>query len=320
MKILYAAGQGFSSRIQMERFNEVISQFPNVIVKYASYQSSRSFLFPQHWCLNFIKRKSKTLIKNVDELARYESEVLNYKPDLILSDCEPATVEVAVKNKIPYWVYSSKINTETLLGNRTYGLPVPSDKKDINQIQKSERYYAYDHADKIFLISVFGDTTIKFTNKNKNCEIVRPYYLIGDEYYSGIDAKIIINSVSGTKILIDAAKKYKKSIYFSQYNENYIGIKNIDINNELYINLLKTSDIVIGEQVVSHWADAFYNNKIYYYINNLNDYGTNNHFKLGEFKDLTCSYSKYTILSKLDIKPVLDENIKYIHEHIEGIL
>lgn len=266
LKILYAAGNNFSSKIQLSRFLNAVDG--NLFkIKIAAYKYSSPHDLNIDWTLDpllNIYKPSHLSLDDNDNFYSYYQQVKYYAPDLIISDLEYFTSHVANILNINLWQCSSSLINHAVTQSEKYNLgifkkyaylmnryPIKT-QKIINIIDNSDCNYVYSH---------FGDTTIPPQLK-QNYEWIRPYHNIG-KISLPCCHNIVGVTVNNNKNVFNLLKKYDDIIIFTDFvNENYknIQLKKIDNQEEYFCNL-RNSNIFLNEGQTSFLADAFYNNK-----------------------------------------------------------
>jgi len=323
LKILYAAGRNSNARIQLSRFlKEVGSDY---LIKVAAFRKSSPKYFQVDWtldCLLDIYHPDELHADN-HNLSIYYDQVKSFKPDLIISDMEHFTSNIANLLGIPLWQCSSSlINFATLPGAK-YGVGLYSQycylwKKDevhhrrqMNMVINSDRNFVYSH---------LGDTK-NVPELKVGFEWIRPYYQLGKKSIP-CQHNIIAGMINNNKRIFSLLRQYPDSIAFTEfYQEQYqnLALKNIENQEEYFCNLAN-SKLFVCEGQTSFLADAFYNNKHSAIMPN--------------FKDLECiintMYSAHSGVSTTiyetseDLSPLLnksaanfkDNHIRYLHEKL----
>ncbi len=265
MKILYAAANFNSSRLQLFRFLEAIGDKHQV--KVAAYKKSSPKGIRIDWTLDSILHMFSPeflIIKDNENLDIYAKQIKAYNPDLIISDFEYYTSEIARVYNYKLWQCSPII--------MKYGLA----KEAINKIGFYKYYesifmkhrLSYElnvhalnvlqTADKKFIYSHYGDAKNTFSLKN-DYDWIRPYFKLGEESIP-CRHNMIAAVLNNEKKVINELKHYRDSVLFTENIENYnnILVKSILNQEEYYCNLFNSNGL-ISEGQTCFLADAFYN-------------------------------------------------------------
>ena len=317
IKVLYAATNTEGSRIQLSRFLEAIKDY-QIQLKIAAYKKSSPPNISIDWtldclmCLNDPKMFSTT--KNENYFIYYD-QVKRFNPDVIITDLEYYTSLVAIDLSIPLCQCSPLLlNNGLTNGQKSIGTSIKHRSilnwASINMpdiIRKSNCKLVYSH---------FGDCDNAPFLSN-DCEWIRPYHTIGVE----TDKHNIVSVILNNKNIYSFMKQNKDCVIFSNDSITHKSLMIKNLNDETYIDTLKSANIFVGEGQTSFLADAYYNGKFA--------------ILFPDFTDMECAvncmFSEnlgngkifYNTPSKRDIKAMLQQpivnnynNVKYLHEKL----
>lgn len=328
MKLLYASGNSSNSRIQCARFLNAMSFFPQHQIKVSAYK--RSSPKSQHidWTLDALLNIFNPFKISWDNenIGIYLDQVKSYAPDLIISDLEFFTSEVASALNIPIWQCSSTLINSAIL---------PLDKNDmgaykfhIRLLEDNDNFHQralnlFANAERSFICSHFGDVMVPPPIKS-GFEWVRPYHT-NAKVHSPCHHSVIAGLFANDKRVLHMLKRHPDSVVFleapSEIHQN-IKVKDIDNQDEYYCNL-RNSDIFICQGQSSFIADAFYNHKFpliypdYYDLEaTINSHFTN---KKGLGKIITHQVDDIFGIEQVIVKPQYQASIGYLDEHINRL-
>lgn len=178
MRILYGAGNYIGSNIIASRF---LKNAPNHQIKIAGYYRNHKYLNTIDWCLDalyqtkfgtknyfLLKHGVKGPLVNHDIADVIINDILEFEPELVISDCEIFTAFVAKALEIPLWYCSPMLQ---LVG-------IEREYRDIllGTFRKTKEYIAsLPEADAYLVYSPLCDILSRPILKN-TFEWVRPYY------------------------------------------------------------------------------------------------------------------------------------------------
>lgn len=321
MKVLLALNDREDAKIFAHRFISAISG-KNYSLKIAAYNKSTTYGMSIDYNLESLKYIYNAKFRSFTgtPLETYYNQIKHFNPDIIVSDMELYTSHIAKLLNIKIWQVSPYILhnatpsvEKNKIGFYSYYQHL-FDKKYTSAITN-----CLDNADKKLIYSHFGDAGA-FTPKN-GFEWVRPYYSVGK--ISIPCAHNIVAAVHhNNKKLINYMKQYKDGILFSSFtNENYydIIVKNIYDVDEYFCNV-KNSHFILSQGYSSFLADAFYNEKHVLLLPNYMDYEcTKNSLYSSYYGSGTICTDDMHIEPKAPKKVVYDNNIKFLHEHLENL-
>lgn len=264
MKILYAAGNNKSAKIQLFRFLQAVKEKP-YIIKIAAFKNSSPSINID-WTLDCLLDifKPDNISTESETFAIYYDQVKSFNPDLIISDLEYFSSSIANLLNIPLWQCSASIINFALTKKQKYNLGVFKHYAHIfnrNPINTQRIINIIDNSDKNLVYSHFGDT-VNPPELQDNFEWIRPYHQIGKKSIP-CQHDIIGIFPNSNKQIIGLLKNYSDAIVFTEsYHEKYKDVLVKDIRNEEeYFCNLQNSYILVCEGQTSFLADAFYNNK-----------------------------------------------------------
>src|SRR5579859_1758606 len=327
MKILYAAQNNLSAKIQLSRFLEKMKDSSHTI-KIAAYKNSSPKNVPINWTLNYLSNDDLPRLssKVTSNLKIYYDQVKYYKPDLIISDMEVFTNHVGNLLNITTWQCSSALLNFGLERNYNLGFYKKffflSKKNEDHYIQRQTNFIV--NSNKNFIYSHFGDMKLPPDIK-KNFEWIRPYHSIG-KISKLCHHNLVAGLVKNNKKIITLLRHYNDSVAFTDFlHEKYTNLILKDINNqaEFFCNL-KNSNLFICEGQTSFLADAYYNNKHAIIFSDFQD--TESAFNGLVSKKYSTGTIVYNITDSLDFlngKDIIDNpynnKVPYLHQKIEEI-
>ncbi len=325
MKILYAAGNSYNSQIQLRRFLNAIENNKNYTIKIAAFKKSSPPYINIDWTLdcmlNMFNPESTALDYN-DNFSLYFNMVKDYNPNLIISDMEYFTSDIANTLGITLWQCSSSIINFALSFDYKYQLGIFKQYSFLfnrNPIHTQRITNILENSDKIFIYSHFGDTAAAPILKS-NYEWIRPYHMIGKNS-SPCHHNIVGASLKNDKQLISIIKNYNDSVFFSPFPfEKYgqILMKSIENSEEYYCNI-KNSNIFVCSGQTSFLADAFYNNKYSAILYDVTDSESVLNGIISNNLKLSCQINDLSILNDNYIECNINNNIKYLHQKVDEL-
>jgi len=265
LKILYAISNNRNSAIQLHRFLEAMRGLPHLI-KVAAYKNSYPPNLNIDWtldCLQNMFRPDHISLDN-DNFTTYFEQIKYYNPDLIISDMEYYSSEIASNLGITLWQCSSSLLNYAITNEYKYNLGVFKKYAFLMSripIHVQRMINMQDNSNCNYICSHFGDHTNPPPIKN-NYEWIRPYFQLG-KYSVPCQHNIVGAMLGSDKNLIKQLKKYPDTICFTDYDTEYYGnpiIKNLYNQKEYYCNVANCKLFMCNGQS-SFLADAFYNGK-----------------------------------------------------------
>ena len=175
MRILFGASNNIGSNIMLSRFLE---NAPEHEIRTAAYYKNHRYLHSIDWCLDALynKQYTKNYFKNKYGIAgppvdhslsdMIINDLLEWEPDLVISDCEFFTATVAKVLEVPLW-YCSPILQVT---------GIEHDKKELSVTYKLKQYlYSLPEADAYLVYSPLCDIASRPILKS-GYEWIRPYF------------------------------------------------------------------------------------------------------------------------------------------------
>jgi hypothetical protein len=326
LKILYAASNHVSAKIQLARFMKAMEGKP-YIIKVAAYKKSS----PQiniDWtldCLLNIYKPDHISLEN-DNFPIYFEQVKYFAPDLIISDLEYFTSYIANVLNITLWQCSSSMINFALNHEEKYNLGLfkhYSFLSNKNSLYIQRLVNIIDNSNYNLVYSHFGDTANPPKLKD-NFEWVRPYHSIGKESIP-CRHNVVAATLDSNKKLISLLKRYPDSVVFSPFpHEEYRNLLLKDIGNETeYACNLKNSNLFVCEGQTSFLADAFYNNKHSVIMTNFKELECVINTTFSErMKFGTAIYDSALDLNSLmgyEMESRYNDQISFLHERIEEL-
>lgn len=194
MKILYGAENRIGAGIQLEYFKHACNNKHKI--RCAAF--SRSFnLTYVDWSLNSLQASAPKSTR------QFASDVLfkdlkNWKPDLVISDAEPITANIASQFEIPLWYCSPLHLADGVNWEREqhkYSRQISDVKREFQEFPEADRY---------FICSPFGDISMRPLIKN-DYEWIKPYCSELAHYMS---TDVIRSQSASIEIIKDKAEKY----------------------------------------------------------------------------------------------------------------
>src|SRR5579885_504008 len=274
LKILYAASNHSGAKIKLARFMKAMEGKP-YIVKVAAYKKSS----PQiniDWTLDCLLNiyKPEHISLDNDNFAIYLEQVKYFAPDLIISDLEYFTSQVANILNITLWQCSSSMLNFALSHEDKYNLGVFKHYSYIlnkNPVYTQRTVNLIDNSNCNFVYSHLGDM-LDPPSLKEGFEWIRPYHSIGKPAVP-CQHNIVAATLDSNKRIIDLLKRHSDSVLFSSFlDEEYSNLLMKDIGNEAeYACNLKNSHLFVCEGQTSFLADAFYNQKYSVILTNLKE-------------------------------------------------
>ncbi len=322
IKILYAAGNNYNSKISLQRFLKYINK--NITLKIAAYKISSPKNIEIDWTLDCLLNmfKPEHISLENENFDIYFNQVRFFSPDLIISDLEYYTSCVANSLNIPLWQYSSSLLNYSLDTKQKYDLGIfkkYSYLMNKDTIKTQRIINVLDNSDRCFVVSHFGDASQDLKIKNKY-EWSRPYSTIG-KISKPCQHNIVAALSSNNKKIINLLNKQPDTVLFSGFtDETYdnVYLKN-DGNQEEYYCNIKNSNLFLCEGQTNFLADAYYNGKSSIIYPDLTDLECVINSVVSE--KLKLGYNIYDNKTNInysanEIAPRYDENIKYLHEEL----
>lgn len=317
MKILYAAGNNFHSRVQLERFLKHVPS--GCQLKVAAYKKSLPSSGAD-WILDpllFPKKDGHFQFLENRYLQVYMDQVKSFDPDLVISDFEIYTSYVASVLTKKLWhvsgrlfnfaidfLFKKHINIHTYYKSLYENHVVYSIINDV--VASADKNYVYSH---------FCDIDEKLPLKN-NFNWMRPYYQAGKKSEAARHTYVTVNYGSLDNISYLSDKIGDKVIFSNdkQYYDGFI-LKNFSDLEEYSCNL-GSCDYYVSDGTASFSADAFYNQRKSIVIQNYSS--------LESLFNYMIHHQVYRYLVEDDvILPsiiTVDNEVKFLHERIEELL
>lgn len=271
MKILYSAGNRIGANTQLQRFLTNLSD--GHTVRIAAYlRSSRSFQHI-HWTLDALqhnilpKKRSQELqqifghsgvpLVNMENATVFLSEVVEFEPDLIISDGEPISAHIAKALGVRLW-YCSPLHLldgiDWEKGQLRYLSLLENTRKMLSKLPEAENNFVY---------SPFGDIRFRPVLKS-GYEWILPYHnSIEKSPAEQQETIFVLNDFDRfpplTKVLNSLSTKIALA---SPFGESFTNIDHYSVDDtNVYNALLKGCSRLITTGETSYVADAFYQEK-----------------------------------------------------------
>lgn len=314
LKILYAASNSDSAKLQLARFSHAMRGRPFVI-KVAAYKKSSPTGLNIDWtldCLQNMFRPDHITLDN-DNFITYLDQVKYYNPDLIISDMEYYSSEIAISLGITLWQVSSSLINFALTQEYKYNLGVFKKYAFLlnrNPIHTQRMLNIQINSNCNFVYSHLGDCVTPPPLKS-DYEWIRPYHLVGKNY-KPCQHNVVGAMLGSNKLLLCELQRHQDVVCFTDLiNESFTNIilKEIHNQEEYYCNI-KNSEIFFCSGQASFLADAFYNNRFAITINpdaeDIPMCAISEKLKLSSSHAETCT----------DIVTNINPNIQFLHERI----
>lgn len=319
LRILYAAGNSYNSKIQLTRFLNSI----DYKIKIAAFKNSSPKNINIDWTLDCLLNIYKPEYISLDNknFEIYFEQIKSYSPDLIISDLEYFTSYIANVLDIPLWQCSSSLINYGIVNRDKYNVGLSKNYGHLlhsNPLENGRLLNILDNSDENFIYSHFGDLNNP-PNLKKNYSWIRPYHSIGKK--SLPCEHNIVAAISGNnKNIISWLRNHEDSVVFTRFHNEYYENPTVkDINNETeYFCNLKNSFIFACEGQTSFLADAFYNGKYSIVLPNFKDKECIINSVFSEHYKLSSSIHNLNELEVLEVKPKYN-NVKFLHEKIEEL-
>lgn len=295
MKVLYAAGDYPSAYMQLERFLISIKNTKHNI-KTASYKLpyyNFNVDYTLDCLLNFTNPKSDISFNG--NYLYYLNEIKRFKPDLIISDYDIYTANIALDLNIALWNVSPLLIYNALPKKNKYGIKkYYSHLFDANHIKNKYLKYIIKNANKNYISSYFCD--VENTMNIGSFEWIRPDFILEDP----IETNTVYSSIKDNQDIIN-----KSSKYYYQYCKEY-GQK------------LAGCDACLNDGSPLLLADSFYNQKFSNIIPRYGDIDSVMYSSLSS----QCGTGRIinnSILNENKSIIKLNNNVMFLHEHLERL-
>ena len=319
LKILYAASSNVNSKIQLARFMQAMNGL-GYIIKIAAYKNFSPTNLSIDWTLDCLQNifKPETITLDNDNFVTYFEQVKYFNPDLIISDMEYYSSEIATSLGITLWQCSSSLLNFALPNEYKYNLGlfkkyaflfnrVPVNTQRLIGIQDvANCNYVYSH---------FGDC-IDSPSLKTGYEWIRPYHQVGKESIP-CQHNMVGAMLGSDKKLLSILNKYPDTVCFTDIaGETYSNtiIKDIDNTEEYYCNIANCNLFMCGGQT-SFLADAFYNKKYTITIGSTDAECIISSAVSEKLKLSHTIFDSYINVTP-EVTPTLSADIKYLHERI----
>lgn len=291
------------------------------IIKIAAFKASSPPNVHIDWTLDCLQNmfKPDTVSLDSQNFATYYQQVKYYNPDLVISDMEYYTSEIAANLGATLWQCSSGLLNYALANEYKYNLGIFKKYAILTSrspLQVQRMINIQDNSNCNYVYSHFGDHANAPPLKT-GYEWIRPYFQIG-KYSKPCQHNMVGASLSPDLGLIQFLRQNPDSVCFipgnpTSYNNPII--KNIDNESEYYCNLYNSKLFVCGGQT-SFLADAFYNLK--YTITTVGqDLETATNIAVSE--KIKLSNSIFTNIEEKNIVPQLRPEGQFLHEKVQEL-
>jgi hypothetical protein len=233
MRIIYAASNKIGSNQRIGRLLKSISSLRDLEVKIAAYNNISNTQFD--WNLNSIlnfRYKNENVSYTSSNYNLLVDEIINYNPDLIISELEIYINNIAVELGIPYWNVSPILLYYALDNKAKYNLDIYKKYSFILNKNKNRKKFiinSIDNAEKNFIYTPYCECD-SFPKLSNSFLLIRPNYFISQ-----------VASIK-QEYSIDCNYEYNKS-------------------ESNFLEKLSHSDCLISNGDSSFIGDAIYNKK-----------------------------------------------------------
>lgn len=312
MKILYAAGNRIGSFYQLKRFLGAVKHKHSV--KIAAYKISMGDLdidYNLDSLLNITNPDGPISFNG--NYSYYHNEVKRFGPDLIISDLELYSSALANELNVKLWqlspvnlYYALNPETKQAVGiHKNYSYLIESNHNRFDYTR-----YILNNSDRKFVLSHLCDCENP-PELVSGYEWARPSFVLGN---SGREYSNLIILAKSNKKIIDEFKNKNSVLFSDSYLEKYdrMIVENIS-SDEIYQHCLEQCKYFISDGTAVFLADAFYNQKFSYSVPRYDDIES----IVGSYMNEHCSLGKIGSSGEPPtIKIKIDENIKFISEHL----
>jgi hypothetical protein len=313
LKILYAAGNRLGSYYQLKRFLQSI-QHKKYNIKIATYKKSLVDLNVDFMLDSLLNITNPQEISFNGNYIYYYNEIKRFAPDLIISDFDIYTSNIALELNIKLWQFSPINLYYGIDNNVKYNTGIH--KNYFYLFDSSPRKNGYilnilNNSNRRFILSHICDTPHN-NIISSDYEWIRPNFILGN----GVDNVDYFLAIAQSNKNIINELKDKDSILFSpSHTEKFGTIKTVNILAEnIYKKYIENCKYFISDGTAVFAADAFYNQKYNVSIPRYDDIETvivsmiNQYFKLG------CASFNYNQSYQINIE--LNDKVKFISEHL----
>lgn len=268
MKIVYSAGNRFGASVQLHRFLSSIGN--SHIVKVAAHLKSSLHTPYINWALdslyqgynptNFAKLHSHFESEELPRISfpltvQLLDEVLEFEPDLVISDGDPVLANIAKKLEIPLW-YCSPLH---LLDGIRWR------KDDLRYVKRTEalrKYFnLFPKPNRTFIYSPLGDVTPTLEIR-KGYEWITPYFEKVERESNPVGITAIVESHVRARDLSPILNALTEPVeLYSRQPAESLHLKHKHINDfSNYRKSLSSCKYLLVGGESSYFADAVYNN------------------------------------------------------------
>lgn len=325
MKIVYAAGEHSTAKLQLLRFLEAVGDRHKI--KIAAFKKSSPKGINIDWTLDCLKGPNDSRYRTLNFVRNenyelYKQSLQSFNPDLIISDLEYFTSMFATDLHVKIWQCSSYLITRGLNLKAMYALGIH--RKYALLFAKTNVILdaILGNADRKMIYSHFGDLLYP-PDLNDHYEWVRPYFKLGEPYWT-CRHNVVAAGFGINKKLVRVLEKVPDSVLFSDFSdENHnVLMKNLNNQEEYFCNLFN-SKLFLTEGQTSFLSDAYYNGKYAVVYPNFQETECVLNAVCSEYCDLSKTiYSNNIDLSNFldeQIKSTINPRIKFLHEKIEEL-
>lgn len=328
MKILYAANNSSSSRLQHERFLDGRPKHSNTFsVRSAVYNNANSSHYADYTLDSFTdyygSRRTNCVEKAV--VNQYVEEIATYKPDLIINDFNFYTAYAACELGIPYWLVSSSLLHFGIEDSVRKEIRLGKHFRHLLKKHKSFVYPKYQiaNADRLLVYSCLGDMAMR-PNLAFGYEWVRPYHIkaLPSDEPAGFVAPMMATDKPLIKLLSELGDTY---LYSNSEYESYPNVVHRHYSDDRYSGNLENCYLVFNRGESSFVADAFYAGKhsmVYPDVHSLDTVLSAyymEHFGLAERIYTRKDFEQINNLSQktMGFRVSMNPDTKFLHQYIE---
>jgi len=317
VKILYAAGNNFHGKIQLERFLRNVPA--DCQLKVSAYKKS----MPEtgaDWVLDpllFPKKGGEYRFQENRYLEIYMDQVKSFDPDLIISDFEIYTSYTASVLCKKFWHVSNRLFNFAIDNLFKKHINIFTYYKDLyeNHVVYSVINNLIETADRNYVYSHFCDIDERLPLK-PNFYWMRPYYQSGKKSEAARHDYVVMDSGTFDPFQYLSDKAGDK-IVFSENKIIYNGFVSKKLRDlDEYSCNLASCDYYVCDGTASFIADAFYNERKAIIVQNYSS--------IEGLFNYMIHHQVYRYLVEDDvILPsiiTIDKEVKFLHERIQELI
>ena len=310
MRLLYAASDRRGAHFQLNRF--VQAAFGKHQIRTAAYEG-KNYGCDIDWILDALYGIYDNR-PNYSGVAMdiYRTQLQQYAPDLVISDCEPITTRLANDLGIPVWQVSPLLLYRAIVAGNIKQLALrtkyPSLFSGYNGLMKglakSDRFLVYSHLCDL--------------NMPDKIEWVRPYAKVGDASPL-YEHNLVVTSITNNKSLVHRMTQMDDAVLFSECRNERFPVSMGPISGPEYACSIRNAKQVIVYGCEDLVADAFYNGKFAWMLPDFTDAEVmmssifNEYLVLGK---IVYNVGKEEIIPMPDIEYETNNAVKFLDEEL----